>query len=190
MRKKTLALLTLAAAVVGCSQEPTRSAPQARTASPVTAAPAGSEREIATAAESFMRSILAGDATQAARMLTAKAAQRYAADRSVLPAMGMRVEQLAIGEVRLLNAQEAAAQCLVTEAGTEAAQELCCLLKRESAGWRVAGVAANAADESPTVISFEGDPPAPAVPSQLVERPDAASETPRTAAGTPAGTVR
>lgn len=179
MRKKTLAVLAFAMTAVGCSQEAPQPAPRASVASP---APK-SDPQIAQAAEVFMRAILAGEAPKASGLLTAKAAQRYAADRSILPAMGMQVAQLTVGEIRRLNADEAAVQCLVTEAGTEAPQELCCLLKRESAGWRVAGVAATAADDSASVISFEGDATLPVPDARLVDQPAADTVVPRTAAG-------
>lgn len=190
MRKKTLALLALAAATVGCSQEAPPQAAQARSATAAANAPAGSDREIAVTAETFMRAILAGNASKASQLLTAKGAQRYAADSSVLPAMGMQVQQFAMGEVLLLSADEAAAQCLVTEPGSTTAQEICCLLKREATGWRVAGVAANGLDDEAAVISFEGEPQDPVRPSQLVEQAAGGSESPRTAAGESPGTVR
>lgn len=190
MRKKTLALLALATAAVGCSQEAPQQAAQAGSATFAADAPAGSDREIAVTAETFMRAILAGNAPKASTLLTAKGAERYASDSSVLPAMGMIVEQFAMGEVLLLNADEAAAQCLVTEPGSTTAQELCCLLKREANGWRVAGVAANGLEDEAAVISFEGEPQVPVRPSQLVDQAPAGTETPRTAAGESPATVR
>lgn len=190
VRTTTLSLLALCAVSVGCSDS-TPGSPRSTTSSTRPTQPALVEPAIGSTAEAFLRAILAGDSAKAAKLLTSKAATRYAADRSLLPDMGMTVERLTVGEIRLLNDAEAAVQCLVSESAADAVpQELCCLLKREPSGWRVAGIAADREGDETTVISFEGDP-APSRPSQLVDKAEPTTEAmPRTASGAPEGTLR
>ncbi|QDV72763.1 hypothetical protein [Botrimarina mediterranea] len=147
-------------------------------------------KAIGSSAETFMRAILAGDTGSAMTLLTAKATERCQADPSALTPMGMDVEQLVVGEVRLLSEAEAAAQCLVTERGASASQELCCLLKLEESGWRVCGLACDTGDGSATVVSFEEDLQAASSP-QFVEGADPAkAEVPRTANAPSTGEIR
>lgn len=186
-----LALAPLAASILaaGCSNAP---APQTTVATkPATkAVPAPSNEPVAASAEAFMRAILSGNKQSAAKLLTSRAASRYAADPSVLTSMGMQVAQFNVGEVRLLDEDEAAVQCLVTEAGATEAQELCCLLKHESAGWRVCGLACDTGDGEPAVISFEGSIEASQPTTQFVEGGVAPATAPRTAADPRAGGLR
>ena len=147
-------------------------------------------KAIGSAADAFMRAILAGDTAHAATLLTAKATQRVQNDPTALTSMGMDVERLAVGEVRLLSDAEAAAQCLVTERGATTPQELCCLLKLESGVWRVCGLACDTGDGAAAVVSFEEDIQAPSSP-QFVQESDAArGEVPRTANAPSTGEVR
>ena len=186
-----LALAPLAATILaaGCSESPTP--PTAAAAKPATkAVPAPSNEPVAASAETFMRAILSGDKASAAKLLTSRAASRYAADPSVLTSMGMQVAQVNVGEVRLLDEDEAAVQCLVTEAGATEAQELCCLLKREPAGWRVCGLACDAGDGEPAVISFEGSTEASQPATQFVEGATTPAAAPRTAADPRANGLR
>ncbi|QDT67596.1 hypothetical protein MalM25_04960 [Planctomycetes bacterium MalM25] len=179
-----IALVLSAATILaaGCSDS---SAPRSAAAKPAAkAVPAPSNEPVAASAETFMRAILSGDTAGAAELLTNRAATRYAADPSVLTPMGMAVERFEVGQIRLLDEDEAAVQCLVTEPGASEPQELCCLLKLEPAGWRVCGLACDSGADEPTVISFE-ESPEPAsqrAPVQFVEGSKAPSKAPRTAA--------
>lgn len=201
LRLSTAVLVALSAAG-GCSPSdaptPRATASAARSAgiSPDEALDPAAARPIAAAADSFMRGVLAGDAAQAAGLLTTTASKRYAADPTILQSFGMQVERFAVGEVRLLSPAEAAAQCLVTEKGAPAPQELCCLLKLEAAGWRVCGLACDAPGSvEPAVINFE-DPPGSATPpqrpanAQFVEQETGGGVVPRTAADPARGEIR
>jgi len=157
---------------------------QAKPLDPATA------KAIGSTADTFMRAILSGDKARATTLLTAKATQRCQADPNALTPMGMDVERLAVGEIRLLSEVEAAAQCLVTERGVTAPQELCCLLKLESGVWRVCGLACDTGDGSATVVSFEEDMQSPSSP-QFVEGSSPTSEAaPRTANAPSTGEIR
>lgn len=182
--------------VMGCSQSGSDQAagtsrPQPAQTASVTEQPLDPAvaKAIGATTDTFMRSILSGDSARAATLLTTAATQRYQSNPGVLSSMGMRVERLEVGEVRLLSDAEAAAQCLVYEPGATAPQELCCLLKLEASGWRVCGVACDAGGEGPAVISFEDEPEAPA--TQFVEAPDEIwNAVPHTAAGPSTGEIR
>lgn len=179
-----IALVLSAATILamGCSESP---ALQSAAAQPATkAVPAPSNEPVAASAETFMRAILSGDTAGAAGLLTSRAATRYAADPSVLTPMGMAVERFEVGQIRLLDEDEAAVQCHVTEPGASEPQELCCLLKLEPAGWRVCGLACDSGTGEPTVISFEeaAEPATQQAPVQFVEGAGVPSNTPRTAA--------
>ncbi|TWT99266.1 hypothetical protein Pla108_02010 [Botrimarina colliarenosi] len=180
----------------GCS--PSGTAPTAGATATQSSATADAEqpldpataRAIGASTDAFMRAILSGDSESAARLLTTKAARRYAADHGVLTPMGMQVERLNVGEVRLLSESEAAAQCLVQEPGVTATHELCCLLKLEASGWRVCGIASEAGAETPVVISFEDEPVPTTPPTQFVEQPGLGAEAPRTAAAPGTAEIR
>lgn len=178
MRLPILSVLSVAVVAIGCSESPTPSG-VAETSTSATSETVRVDPAVASSAEAFMRAILSGDSSVAAKLLTKKATQRFASDPTVLSSMGMRFEQLEIGEVRMLDADEAAAQCFVIEPGVDAPQELCCLLKREPAGWRVCGMAADIEGANPTVINFEE---APESAGQLVEQPSSETKVPKTAA--------
>lgn len=186
MRSRSLVILSaLATCVAGCSDTSSTTPTASRSAAPAesTKAPTSASSEvqwaIASVADGFMRAILSGDVTAASKLLTVKAAQQYAMDPSVLSTVGMAAERVEVGEVRLLNSDEAAAQCLIQPTESEATVELCCLLKRDTDGWRVCGIASETDAESPTVISFEG---LPAVsPEQLAKEDDQQPAAPRTA---------
>ena len=157
---------------------------QAKPLDPATA------KAIGSTTDTFMRAILSGDTARATTLLTAKATQRCQADPTALTPMGMDVERLALGEIRLLSEAEAAAQCLVTERGVTAPQELCCLLKLEAGVWRVCGLACDTGDGSATVVSFEEDMQSPSSP-QFVEGTDPTSGgVPRTANAPSTGEIR
>ncbi len=182
MRHYSLVVLSVAVVALGCGECPTPAPTSTAAKTDQSSASANTpavpvDPAVAVSAETFMRAILSGDSTGAAQLLTTKAAKRYAADPSVITPMGMRVERLQIGEVRMLGEDEAAAQCVVNEVGTESAQELCCLLKREQAGWFVCGLACNTAAGT-AVVSFEEGPEEE---GQFVEDPRATSSVPRTA---------
>lgn len=178
------AAVTRKAQPAGTFQPATEALQQAKPLDPAVA------KAIGSAADTFMRAILSGDTTNAATLLTAKATQRYQADPSTLTPMGMQVDKLTVGEVRLLSEAEAAAQCMVTERGATAPQELCCLLKLEKNGWRVCGLACDTGDGSATVVSFEEDMQSPSSP-QFVEGTDPATGgAPRTANAPSTGEIR
>jgi hypothetical protein len=147
-------------------------------------------KAIGAAADTFMRAILSGDTARAASLLTAKAAQRIQNDPTLLTPMGMQVESLALGEIRLLSDAEAAAQCLVNELGVTEPQELCCLLKFETGGWRVCGLACDAGGGTPAVISFEEDLQAASTPQFVDGANPSAGDAPRTAQSPTTGEVR
>jgi len=147
-------------------------------------------KAIGATAETFLRAILSGDTARAASLLTAKASQRIESDPSQLAAIGMRVERLTVGEVRLLSDAEAAAQCLVHELGVTDPQELCCLLKFERGGWRVCGLACDAGEGTPAVISFEEDLQGASTPQFVGGGSPAKGDTPRTAQAPSTGEVR
>lgn len=147
-------------------------------------------KAIGSAADTFMRAILSGDTAAATRLLTAKATQRCQADPTALTPMGMDVERLAVGEIRQLSEAEAAAQCLVTERGVTAPQELCCLLKLEAGAWRVCGLACDTGDGSATVVSFEEDMQSPSSPQFVEGGAPSAGGVPRTANAPSSGEIR
>lgn len=147
-------------------------------------------KAIGAAADMFMRAILSGDTARATSLLTAKATQRIQSDPGLLTPMGMQVERLALGEIRLLSDAEAAAQCLVNELGVTEPQELCCLLKLEAGGWRVCGLACDAGGGTPAVISFEEDLQAASTPQFVGGGSPSESDSPRTATGPSSGEVR
>lgn len=184
-----IAPLIFSIVAAGCAESPVPASAVAKQVSK--AVPAPSNEPVAASAEAFMRAILSGDKAAAAELLTARAAARYAADSSVLASMGMTVQEFNVGEIRLLDEDEAAVQCHVTEAGASEPEELCCLLKRESPGWRVCGLACESGDGGSTVISFEGaaapmQQPAP----QFVEGRSAPPASTRTAADPGAAPLR
>lgn len=191
MRHLPFVVLSVGLLAVGCSDsQSTQNATAARGPSAISSdnGHVYFDPAVADSADKFMRAILSGDSAGAARLLTAKAAQRYAMDPSVLTPMGMQVERLEVGEVRMLDIDQAAAQCLVTVPGTSEPQELCCLLKRGSAGWRVCGMACETADQDTTVISFE-DAPEPS-DGQFVEGENQSPSVPKTAVSPQSGGLR
>lgn len=194
MRSRSLVILSaVAVTAVGCSDSSVPAPGPAGSAALPSSASSKAELllsspgatsdvqwEIASVADGFMRSILMGDSAAAAELLTDKAAQRYAADPSVLSTIGMPADNVEIGEIRLLSTTEAAAQCLVKPTGSGTPVELCCLLKQSQTGWRVCGIASDVKGAAPTVISFEGTPLV--APEQLADESEVSPETPRTAA--------
>ena len=196
MRYDSLAVLLVVVLLtaVGCSNSD-RASETSASSSKSTAATdqpldAATTRAIGASTDAFMRAILQGDSSGASRLLTAKAARRYAADPSVLTPMGLQAVRLDIGEIRLLSSSEAAAQCLVTEVDATAPNEVCCLLKLEAAGWRICGMASDGGGPTPVVISFEEDLEPATQPTQFVEKAAEAVATPRTAAAPDTGEIR
>lgn len=150
-------------AVVGCSD----SQPPTTAAVEPAPAPASNEEAIRAVAERFLASIVQGDAAEATRWLTPAAAERTAREPDLMAPLGFQVSSLEIGTVRVLSDVEAAAQCWLAEPGAETPEEVCCLLKRVDAGWRVCGIACDAsAGESPVVIGFEPPPKTAPGPSR------------------------
>jgi hypothetical protein len=196
MRYRSVVVLAAITSLAGCSPSSTPTPQASNLAKPAAAALAAESldpslaRAIVACTDGFMRAVLAGDAPTAAQLLTAKALQRYAADPNVLHSLGMRVERLTVGEVRLLSPAEAAAQCLVQEQGVTTPQELCCLLKLEGTGWRVCGLACDAPGGAPTVISFEETPEDPAASPQFVNESPTTGGEARTAAQPSSAEVR
>ena len=149
--------------------------------------PTWKDEAIRAATERFLTSILRGDSSEAMRWLTPTAAARAASDPTVLGTLGLQVRSLEVAEVRLISEEEAAAQCLLSEAGSENAEEICCLLKRREEGWRICGLACDAGpDAPPALINFEASPNPPTQPAQhnpqFVIDPSGGTP-PRTAAG-------
>ena len=123
--------------------------------------------EIRQASKAFLTSVVRGDATEAVRWLTPKAAARAQSDPSVLAPLGFAVEKLQIGRVQIVAQGEAAAECQLTEKGANEPEAVCCLLKKAADGWRVCGMACDAGPEQPpAVISFEHDQQLPSRPPQ------------------------
>lgn len=169
----------LSVVLVGCSKGPETAAKRSIDSNQQTTTQAASDltpaandpkvvaakREIGEVSGQFMKAILLGDASGASRWLTPAATQRVAADPSVLTPLGIAVETLKLGEVRLISPSESAAEWVVNEAGSEKEQQIGCLLKLCEAGWRVCGMACDAGpDQAPALISFEYAVPA-ATPS-------------------------
>lgn len=185
MRISTLLLLSVFA--IGCSggDAPNETAASSSQAAVTTASV--EDEAIRAAAERFLTSLLRGDASEAMRWLTPSAAERAASDPTVLATLDLQVNSLEVGEVRLISEDEAAAQCLLSEAGSETAEEVCCLLKRSDEGWRICGIACDTGPDTPPVlINFEAAPASPAQPAQ--ENPQYVADPPadslqRTAAG-------
>ena len=163
---KVLSLLLLSVMTIGCSGGDAPSL-QSKSAESTTATAAVEDEAIRAASERFLTSILRGDASEAMRWLTPRAAERAASDPTVLATLDFQVSSLEVGEVRRLSAEEAAAQCLLSEAGSDSSEEVCCLLKRSKAGWRVCGLACDAGPNSaPAMINFEPTPEATGNPAQ------------------------
>lgn len=180
MPTRPLAVLLTVAAMTGCGQpEEPQSAAPARQAH-YEASPA-ELKAVAAVAERFVRAVVGGDPSGASALLTSAARTRYQSDPSILPMMGLEVESVAAGATRLLDEDEAGAEVEVTEAGASTPSTLACLLKRETAGWRVCGLASAAEGDQPVVISFEAPVAAQPGAQPLVGGADAAAQ--RTAAG-------
>ncbi|MGL4514067.1 MAG: hypothetical protein ACRCT8_13330 [Lacipirellulaceae bacterium] len=153
-----LVLATIAATLLGCGGSPTTGAPATAAAgqvAPETDSTAATG-EVAGVAERFLQAILRGDAASATRWLTRVAAERATANPAILSPLGMRFTELRVGEVRRLSDSEAIAQCLLQEAVDSPSEEVCCLLRRDSDGWRVMGLACDAGPGAePAMIDFE-----------------------------------
>ena len=155
-----LALITLA----GCSQSEPSGATAKETNSSIennnsttsSKSTSQAEAEVKKSTTAFLQSVVRGDAQTAAQWLTPLAAQRAAADPSVLAPLGFQVESLQVSEVRIVSEFEAAAECLLKEYGSNEPESVCCLLKLDSSGWKVCGMACDAGPgEPPVLISFE-----------------------------------
>lgn len=177
----------LLASLAGCSGGDAPTTPVVAKAAVKT--PSANEA-IRVAAERFLSSVVAGDADEAMRWLTPAAANRAAQDPSIMAPLGFEVRSLEVGDVRLVSEREAAAQCWLTEPGADDPEEVCCLLKLGTEGWRVCGLACETEEgKPPAVIQFEQ--PAGGNRPRRVENPQfvdsAATPNVRTAAaGDPA----
>jgi hypothetical protein len=187
-----IALIVCMSAVVGCGGSPAPdngvvSSPADDGTSP-TADTSAATGEVAGVAERFLQAILRGDGATATRWLTQTAAQRATVDPTVLATLGMRFTELRVEQVQRVTEDEAIAQCLLREAAGATPEEICCLLRRESQGWRVMGLACEGGPgREPAMIDFER-PATPAGGGPAKGDSDPSRFAQRPAGTTPAGT--
>ncbi len=107
----------------------------------------------------FLSAVCAGNDEQAARMLTDLARRKTTEmDLEVAPA-GSDTAQFQVGAVEYLGEDAARVACVwsdLDEAGGRAEEPIVWALRREAAGWRIAGMAPTIfPDEPPLLLNFE-----------------------------------
>jgi hypothetical protein len=174
--KKTERILGLAAALLmgtvsGCGSKETSSSASATapsTAATAAVADAAESAPVTVAAESpeqavgsFLNALRTGDDKAAAALLTAKAREETASHDMVVEPPGAPNATYTVGRVQHPDGNPDAAyvSCLWSEKfenGETESYEVVWVLRRESAGWRVAGMATQLADsEEPVFLDFE-----------------------------------
>ncbi len=174
--KNTERILVLAAALLmgsvsGCGSKETSSiasatAPAATASAPV--ADAAESAAVTVAAESpeqavgsFLNALQTGDDKAAAALLTTKAREETASHDMVVEPPGAPNATYAVGRVQHPDGNPDAAyvSCVWSEKfenGEAESYEVVWVLRREGAGWRVAGMATQLADsEEPVFLDFE-----------------------------------
>ncbi|TWT47727.1 hypothetical protein [Botrimarina hoheduenensis] len=167
-----LLLVCVLALQTGCGQPVPATAPQAATVAPTGPAAVATTSELRVAAERFVAALLSGDAAGASRWLTPTAAQRVATEPDLLASVGPSELALEIAEARLVDTDQGVVQCLLTPTGEGQTEELLCLLRRGSNGWRVFGLAWDSGlGAEPRVLQFEPADETEATAGQYVEAP-------------------
>ena len=156
MKRLGLVYLLSVLVLFGCSKN---DKPIPRAKQEKSKASSDHERAVRQTTQAFMGSVVRGDALDATKWLTPLAILRARSDPNFFAPLGFSLESLEIKEVRLISDFEAAAECELTEPGSQLAEVVCCLLKRSEVGWRVCGMACDAGPNNPpVVISFEHEP--------------------------------
>lgn len=160
--------------IIGCGGSETPAPTAAAKAAPSEAQP---QDPIAAMAEEFLQAVVQGDTQRATRCLTPEAIAQFEASAQGFASPEIGAPKFSIGEVRRLGEGRAAVQCALQDEQGQA--EMLCLLKQSAPGWRVSGVAYEAApNQPPVILNFEQlEPPAPATPAV------------RSFVGQPAGTL-
>ncbi|MEM9184911.1 MAG: hypothetical protein AAGB00_00275 [Planctomycetota bacterium] len=172
-------------AAIGCSGgDPAPTPAPARPSGAVTETDSATQDPIALAASAFLDAVVKGDTPRATGMLTPDAAAQFAATGQGFASPDIGAPSFRVDQVRRVDGDKAAVQCVLTDADGSA-EEMCCLLRFVGSEWRVSGVAYEMAPgEPPVIFNFEQpEQPAPRRDSaaQFVEQPAAGAPI-RTAA--------
>ncbi|MHB0957221.1 MAG: hypothetical protein ACYC6N_01285 [Pirellulaceae bacterium] len=165
----TLAAVVLIGSVLGCGGKETSSNTTAQAArSPAAGAEASAAAPENVGAESpeqavgsFLNALQTGDEKAAAALLTAKAREETAAHDMVVEPPGAPNATYSVGRVEHPDGNPDAAyvSCLWSEKfenGDTESYEVVWVLRRETVGWRVAGMATQLAEsEEPVFLDFE-----------------------------------
>jgi hypothetical protein len=203
--KKTIwmsAVVLVLTSLAGCGgKDQTKSAPTPPSSTPQNttqaAAPTKTVTVAATTPEeavgSFLNALQAGDKNAAAALLTTKAREQTAAHDMVVEPPGAPNATYKVGRTQQPadNPDAAYVSCVWSEKfkdGNEESYEVVWVLRRETPGWRVAGMATQLADsDQPVFLDFED----PAAMEETVEKAGTTPVAPvgdRSAQAPPAGT--
>ena len=113
----------------------------------------------ATAVTVFLDAVRQGDDAKAAEMFTVTAREKAAAMNIQVAPRGSDTARFGVGETEFVNEDLAKVQSTwtdVDETGAFRSDEMAWMLRREPAGWRVAGMAATVFQgEPPLLLDFE-----------------------------------
>jgi hypothetical protein len=166
---RALAAVLLVGSIIGCGgKEPSSSGTPQATASSAPVADAAGVVPVKVAADtpeqavgSFLNALQTGDDKAAAALLTAKAREETAAHDMVVEPPGAPNATYTVGRVQHPdeNPDAAYVSCLWSEKfenGETESYEVVWVLRKETVGWRVAGMATQLSDsEEPVFLDFE-----------------------------------
>jgi hypothetical protein len=161
-KKHWLGIVTVLALLVSGCGKSNNSSPASANSDATTAAPVAQDSSSdgpAAAAREFLESLRTGNEEKAAKMLSATAREKTSSlGRNVTPPAS-DTAKFTIGKVELVNddgARVASTWIDIDEHGQTKSDEAIWVLRRESDGWRVAGVAAQVfPGEPPLLLNFE-----------------------------------
>jgi hypothetical protein len=167
--------VTLLAWQVGCggSSEKPAATPEAPTAPPAATPDSNSTSGKAAApvntlrfaqpdetVRQFLTALKSGDQPRATSMLSVKAQQEMARTEASIRPPGSNTAVFAVSAVEYVGADQSGAQVLSTwtdqESAGKATHEIVWLLRKETAGWAIAGMATTVfEDQPPLILNFE-----------------------------------
>lgn len=174
-------VLTLSAAVIGCSgdAEPEQSAAAAPRAT--SAAVEGPQQQIQQTVTNFLEAVRQGNTNLASAQLTPLALERIRAHNMTISPPASETARFTVGDVELIDADKAIVASIWTDLDVDGQwydQNTTWALRRGEGQWRISGMAEELGpDQPPLVIDFEN-------PGALVQsnQSDAAAGTSRQAA--------
>lgn len=144
------------------------------------------------AVRQFLTALKAGDQVRATSMLSVKAQQEMSRTDAAIRPPGSASAQFEVTEVELLGDDKSGAHVLSTwndqESNGDATHEIVWILRKESSGWAIAGMATSVfEDQPPLILNFEDPMEAQrkrsAVDAEIARRqqsPDASGEATKT----------